>query len=380
MRKLFFYAAIAGVAFASCAKDNDGIVAPHENEKKVAIQFAMGNGIEVTTRGTGAVGDTLNGANEWASEKLHVFMFEKGTMNLAQDPNNDNNYFFNNAVITAPGNGSEGTAVYDGVTKYYPGNGNFDFFAYHADDAIDSAIEENDDAFTVDIKIDGTQDIMVAKAAMNAAEKAHYVANSNDPDCNRVYSAYSARRDAHPRFQFTHELSRLVFYAIDMAEEDFNKYDAEGQFVGIQIDSVKIFNTKTIGTMTVAATDASKLGVAWNESVSTLTLEERTASGEETSTMVPVKVDADTVRLGESMLIAPGTGDNVRELVVYYTERPNGVLIKNEYQVALNNNFEKGSQYNVFFKVYNNEEIKLHVELTAWKDGGDIEVDSEAEE
>ena len=80
------------------------------------------------------------------------------------------------------------------------------------------------------------------------------------------------------------------------------------------------------------------------------------------------------------MLIAPGTGDNVRKLVVYYTERPNGVLIKNEYQVALNNNFEKGSQYNVFFKVYNNEEIKLHVELTAWKDGGDIEVDSEAEE
>lgn len=382
---MFFYAAIASVALASCTKGNDDIVAPNENAEKQAIQFVMGNAVEVTTRGTGAVGDILSGTNEWAGEKLHVFMFEKGTMTLAQDPNNNNNHFFNNEEISAPANGTEGIAVYDHGTntKYYPGNGNFDFFAYHADDAITSAIIESDDAFTVAVKIDGTQDLMTAKAAMNAAEKEDYISSSNDPNCNRVYSAYSARREINPRFQFTHELSRLVFYAIDMAEEDFEKYNPEGKYVGIQIDSVKILNTKTIGTMTIAATDANKLGVVWNEATSTLTLEERAAAGLETSKMNPVKVNADTVRLGESMLIAPGNGGSVRELVVYYTQRPNGddnMIIKNEYQVALDNDFEKGTQYNVFFKVYNNEKIGLQVELTAWGKGEDIDIDSEAEE
>ena len=136
--------------------------------------------------------------------------------------------------------------------------------------------------------------------------------------------------------------------------------------------------------MTIAATDATKLGVAWNAATGSLTLEDRAAAGEETGVMAPVRFpeDRDTIRLGESMLIAPGN-EAKDSIVVYYTQRPNGDdtrIIKNKYQQALANNFEKGCQYNVFFKVYNNKPIVLTVELTAWKPGADIEVDSEDEE
>lgn len=384
MKKCFFYAAVASVALASCTKGND-VVAPEEQAEKQAIQFVMNNAVEITTRGTGAVGDIEGGSNEWAGEELRVFMFEKGTMNLATDPNSNYAYFFNNEAVYAPNGGNEGAASYVTETKYYPGHGNYDFFAYHADDAIAEGIKQNTDAFTVKIKIDGTQDIMTAKAGLSESDKANYLANADDDDFSRVYSAYSARRNVHPRFQFSHELSRLVFNVV--GEEDGVATYKNGKYTGIQIDSVKLINTKTTGTMTVAATDTKALGIAWNDVTGSLKLEGRNTAGQETTVMAPFQFiegyELHTpVRIGESMLIAPGQGV-ADSLVFYYTQRPNGddsKIIKNEYKYELENNFEKGKQYNVQFKVYNNQEIKLSIGLTAWEeDNNDILVDSEEE-
>ena len=49
-------------------------------------------------------------------------------------------------------------------------------------------------------------------------------------------------------------------------------------------------------------------------------------------------------------------------------------------EYTINILFEKGKQYNVQFKVYNNQEIKLSIGLTAWEeDNNDILGDSEEE-
>ena len=101
MKKMFFFAAVAGVAFASCTKDVDAPVNNVVNDEE-AIVFQLGNPLGVSvTRGQGAVGGTEAEGNAWNGETLHVYMFEEGTMNLAQNETTTASYF-ENAEVTAP--------------------------------------------------------------------------------------------------------------------------------------------------------------------------------------------------------------------------------------------------------------------------------------
>ena len=130
MKKMFFFAAVAGVAFASCTKD---VEAPVSNvaDDKDAIVFQLGNPLGVSvTRGQGAVGGTEAEGNAWNGETLRVFMFKKGLEKLtpAHNLTTDAPYFVNTPV-TAPTEGASGVAKQE-VVQYYPGSGEFDFFAY----------------------------------------------------------------------------------------------------------------------------------------------------------------------------------------------------------------------------------------------------------
>ena len=393
MKKMFFYAAMATAVFASCRKDNNDIVAPSENAEKQPIQFTMGNAIELTTRGTGAVGDTLNGANVWRCEKLNVFMFDKGTLNLTQDLTTNSPYF-DNLELTAGTEEECGTSnlvLGDyGDTKYYPGNGNFDFFAYHADDAVSGDYNVLENSYTVDVTINGTQDLMVAKAVMNAEDKERYLGNptTKDPNCDRVYSAYAARRDIQPRFQFEHLLTRLKFHIIG-ADEGVNDPS-----YGVFIDSIVIKNTLSKGEMVVAYTGEKPNNlITWGDERSDFWLTQKAVSlGEGADVAQPTEklesklspAKGDTVSLGESMLLCPSES---YELVVYYSQYPDENSVINDREVVSfypqtlslksGNSFEAGHQYNVYFKVYKAQRIEIQLELTAWETGEDVEVDSE---
>lgn len=381
MKKRFFYVALAAIAITSCSKNAD-IVNPSDNEDKQLIKFVMGSSIEVSTRGTGAVGGDDTSSNEWAGEKLNVFMFNKGTLDLTLDPTNKNTPFFDNTEITAPNGTGAATWGNYGNAKYYPGTGNYDFFAYHADDAVNGDLDEA--AYTLPFKINGTQDLMVAKALMNKADTTKYLGNTTtkDPDCSRIYSAYSARRDIHPRFQFEHLLTRLVFHVIG-AEEGVD--DAT---FGVEIDSVVIKNTRNEGKMKVAyvGNKPSQL-IEWENATDDFRLTQRAVAGNPVETLQSVKpIYNDTVSLGESMLLCPSDS---YQLIVYSSQYPDQHSIDNDLEVvsfyettlALDGgaSFEAGKQYNVFFKVYKAQEIKLELELTSWENAGDIPVDSEDE-
>ena len=242
MKKMFFYAAVACVAFASCQKDK-GLENPYEEENVTmeAIQFTMNSRFSVATRGTGAVGDTLNGQqNEWNGQKLNVYMFDKGTMTPAINLTaGDDVAYFANDTITAPNSNTSGEAEYVG-TKYYTSNGKYDFFAYHADSAVITTpkeVKEGDKvvSYAAPFTIDGTQDLMIAKAWLNSADSIAFAegckinyqtvkgnivfattaqADSFKTLSNKhVYSAYAARRGVQPRFAFKHYLTRLIFKA-----------------------------------------------------------------------------------------------------------------------------------------------------------------------
>ena len=388
MKKNFFYAAAAIVAFASCNKDTDVVIPNNggEIETMEAIAFQMNSGFEVTTRGAGAVGDAIGSANNvWNGEKLNVYMFDKDTLALAINPT-DGLPYFENAIVTAPKGASSGVAAYEGV-KYYASNGRYDFFAYHGDDAVTATPSlEGDSLLVVPFVINGTQDLMVAKAKMTAEE----LAAADSTTKARAYSAYTARRGYQPRFALGHELSRIVFHAIAM-EDGVASKTAEGTYTGLSINEVVIKNAMTEGTMVVAALNEDTLGVKFDAtSLADLTLVDRDSTNMDARTF---EAKGDTVRLGESLLVAPGV--TKYETAISFSQKKikqigttdAGVAIydttdvKNTYpaviKLADNKPFVAGTQYKVYVKVYDNKPIELTVALEGWKEGEDVDLDSE---
>lgn len=408
MKKSFFYVALAAVAFTSCSKRDDVAVNNNNStEDKQAIQFVMGSPIEITTRGTGAVGDVDGGENYWAGEKLNVFMFNRGSETLEITKNETTGMdYFNDAPIWAPAADAgvdAGKAEY-GDVQYYPGSGEYDFFAYRADDAavtdevgknvITMVPEDAPTAYTVEVNIDGTQDLMFAKAIMNQEDSTKLTPEA----MHRVYSSYAARRGIQPRFKFEHLLSRLVFN-VEAAEETAGRPNTipvdsiipDSLYRGVCIDSIKIMDVYNNGVMTVAYVGEKPQNiVTWNTDVEkqALSLKNRENAGESAFDLAPFQPMHNTpLRVGESILLPESES---YELMVYYSQYPSDETYDDDLKAkftyfkkiapANGLGFQKGTQYDVNIKVYGAQQIQLELELTPWAEGGDIPVDSEDEE
>ena len=155
MKKHLFIAFAAAGLLASCSSNDDDFNAPGGNQSGInenepaEILIGVGAQASVATRGTGSVGATHNsiGTNSWAKQIVNVFMFNRGSFQLAKDA--AGNDIYNNAVFMTPATGSTGVAhhldaaagtSFDYETEgykrsYYPMNGNFSFWAYRVDDA-----------------------------------------------------------------------------------------------------------------------------------------------------------------------------------------------------------------------------------------------------
>jgi len=236
---MFATVAIAAL-FASCSSSDD-FVAPKAaaedvstEEGLVPIQIGVAQNFDVSaTRGTGTVGAVggADGDSHWNGQLINVFMFNKGTLDLAteKDGTGADVPLFDNQLMITPGTGNaipgstapthSGQAmIWDldasstserGVIKYYPQMGNFDFFGYHGDDAITTKPTKNTagDAFEVPFKINGSQDLMSTKAIQSTTTWP----NGDDDNKTRFFSAYSGRRGIHPNLAFDHLLTRLQF-------------------------------------------------------------------------------------------------------------------------------------------------------------------------
>ncbi|MBO5921178.1 MAG: fimbrillin family protein [Bacteroidaceae bacterium] len=385
MKKMLYVAAtLFAAGFVSCSENsNDNLQGNNFNsEERVPILFTVGNGrVDITTRGTGAVG--TGETSFWRGENLNVYMFNKGTLDIAKDQ--DQLDIFNNEVVLAPEVASatnSGSVKYVG-DKYYPTSGDYDFFAYHADDAIveGNTPELNDDEtmYVVPVTIDGTQDLMIAKAIPTAEDTVKLQQNVDESEYElsyaRAYSAYSARKDVQPNFIFQHLLSRLVFKIKPNSKKD----------LAVSIEEVRIKNVNTTADFVVAwkgKTPDSLLLKARN--VNDVVLMEKNPDIDEAHPLLPFTPqsprwneeddEAYIDQLGESMLLMPQD-----EYQLYILMEENG--IRNHYEATIRppkgGKFEAGYEYNVTFVVYGLEKIELNVALEPWKLGDDIIADSD---
>ena len=238
MKKYFIFAAIAAAGlFASCSSSDD-VVANEGNQIEgdgpVAIKIGVNKqvGVGVDTRGTGTVGGVADGTNAaagvdnvWAGQKINVYMFKKGTLDLATEKVADQDVaLYDGAEMITPGSAANkipnmdnptdfGEAmITDGTIKYWPLNISCDFFGYRADGAFSAAgavapvKNQAGDAYIGTFVIDGTQDLMATKAAPTNADQ-----SKTGYDANKIYSAAMARKDIHPNLTFDHLLTRLAF-------------------------------------------------------------------------------------------------------------------------------------------------------------------------
>ena len=376
MKKIFYVAAaFLAAGFVSCSQ-NDGNDVQGPASDLVPIHFNVGNGrvnIEQkapATRGTGAVGDVAGDNNIWRGEELNVYMFEKGTLALAKDLTGDGSDLFNNAVILAPTADAASATAEISTQKYYPMQGQFDFFAYHADNAAKGDVVVADDVYTLPVAIDGSQDLMVAKAALTDAQQAMLPAAKAD----NYYSAYSARQGVNPNFLFKHILTRITFEvkAATANEED------------VVIEAIEIEDANTTAEMVIAWVDEPAANLVNQDAPASVFLKEKVAdvdgAAQELQALTPVNPTLDFARVGESLMLMPQAS---YQMMIHMTQNIDGVDRNVSYPYTLEaaalglDAFEAGKQYNVKFTVYGLSEIVLELELEAWEEGGDIEVDDD---
>lgn len=382
---------------ASCSSDDD-LSTGGKNDLQ---QIKIGMGVQATvgaTRGTGTVGGVGADNNKWAGQAINIYMFKKGTLDVAKFDGVD---IYNNAAFYAPTTASTGLATAaDHSVKYYPTQSSFDFWGYRLDDAIQGkpAVSEDSTMQEVGFTLDGSQDIMVGKATPTENDLKECA------DETKIYSAYAARKDVQPDIVFKHLLSRLVF-----SVTGGNK-DACNDTYGVKVTGITV-KSKYKGKLIVAYTPDAEVTneLVPTEDVKDLELmQHNDADTQGNNNLIPLvakgpewDVDADKAKktnIGEAILAVPADNyeltielsQKVKIQEAYSEPNPEGGEPINhpaEYDfknfsytdvIQLTKDvFKAGYSYNVNITVYGLSEIKINTTLTPWEDGGNINMNPE---
>lgn len=383
---------------ASCSSDDD-LSTGGKNDLQ---QIKIGMGVQTTvgaTKGTGSVGSVGAENNKWAGQTINIYMFYKGTLDLAKW--DDGIAIYDNAKFNAPTAASTGLATAaDHSVKYYPTQSSFDFWGYRLDDAIqgEPAVSEDGTKQEVGFELNGSQDIMVGKATPDEEDLAKCA------DETKIYSAYAARRGVQPDIVFKHLLSRLVF-----SITGGNK-DACDDESGVKVTAIKV-KSKYTGKLIVAYTPDAEVTneLVPTEDVKDLVLMQRATddtNGNNKLIALEAKnpewdTEADKAKktnIGEAILAVPADNyeltielsQKVKIQEAYSEPNPEGGEPINhpaEYDfknfsytdvIKLTDDvFKAGYSYNVNITVFGLSEIKINTTLTPWEDGGNIDMNPE---
>lgn len=416
MKKMFFFALAAAGMLTACSNDDTLGGNGEQNVSEQQIRLGVASS-KVQTRGTGTVGGMTDAENVWAGQTLWVYMLQKGSMDLAYykapavgTTAAAETEVFNNKKFNAPNaadNTKSGLATTaDGTIAYYPVSGNYDFWGYRVDDAVagdpvvklvnDAGDEVAADQATkrvVDIKIDGSQDIMAGKAAPSTDEVAK-LGNYAD----NFYSAYAARKGVQPNITFNHLLTRFTF-EVRAGSKATAGLPAGGNTDAVKVTGVSV-DSKTTGTLTVAYTGETKAAadlLTFTGDASALTLKQRDAALADNNAplvaLEPVSLtwtdDAatigDVIKVGEALLVAPGQTEYPLTIAlsqdVLQKVGETKVTMPLEQKATIKMDgvkaFEPGKSYKVTITVYGLEDIRVTATLVPWADGGSIDIDDD---
>lgn len=417
MKKIFFFALAAAGMLTACSNEDTLGGNGEQNVSEQQIRLGVASS-KVQTRGTGTVGGMTDAENVWAGQTLWVYMLQKGSMDLAYYKSPAvgttaaaETEVFNNKKFKAPNtadNTKSGLATTaDGTIAYYPVSDNYDFWGYRVDDAAvggDPVVKTVDDTGAeveanvatkrvVDIKIDGSQDIMAGKAVPSADEVTKLGGYADN-----FYSAYAARKGVQPNITFNHLLTRFTF-EVRAGSKATAGLPAGGNTEAVKVTGVSV-NSKTTGTLTVAYTGATKEAadlLTFTGDASPLKLQQRSATAVDNNdplvALEPVSLTwtdenaamGDVLKIGEALLVAPGETEYPltialsQDVLQKVGEAKVTMPLEQKATIKMDGakKFEPGKSYKVTITVYGLEDIRVTATLVSWADGGSIDIDDD---
>lgn len=417
MKKMFFFALAAAGMLTACSNEDTLGGNGEQNVSEQQIRLGVASS-KVQTRGTGTVGGMTDTENVWAGQTLWVYMLQKGSMDLAYYKSPAvgttaaaETEVFNNKKFKAPNtadNTKSGLATTaDGTIAYYPVSDNYDFWGYRVDDAAvggDPVVKTVDDTGAeveanvatkrvVDIKIDGSQDIMAGKAVPSADEVTKLGGYAEN-----FYSAYAARKGVQPNITFNHLLTRFTF-EVRAGSKATAGLPAGGNTEAVKVTGVSV-NSKTTGTLTVAYTGATKEAadlLTFTGDASPLKLQQRSATAVDNNdplvALEPVSLTwtdenaamGDVLKIGEALLVAPGETEYPltitlsQDVLQKVGEAKVTMPLEQKATIKMDGakKFEPGKSYKVTITVYGLEDIRVTATLVPWADGGSIDIDDD---
>ena len=263
---------------------------------------------------------------------------------------------------------------------FHDNNQPYDLFAYYLDGAYtpDANITKSSGGISMEITINGYNDIMSAKAAVTEEQLSS--GNFSEKDKQSIidmsFSNITAAWNIQPVFRFKHHMSRFVFYLYPAREDVGNVF----------IESISV-KSKTRGVFTVASSAVGNMGVDFSQEQEKVEFKLREADN---SPLVkdryhPITEGVDFskplyqrpyTQVGDALLLPPGETEYVFDIV--FKQEKNGMVIYNPSSMTLTNSagpYEPGNQYNVKLAVYGVMEIIPEVTVTPWVFGGSITID-----
>ena len=425
MKKYYIAAALCLLALGACKKNAGDSTDPEETLEPAPVTLCSQQPLDVIqTKGMGI----LDG---WKDDmQLYVYAIAREGENSAST--SQARLDFNSILIPnwpvyeRKADPVEGTdrypiLVYRDDTSdpkepfYYDENRRYEFFGYFVDDACGEGTPQpqvvDNEKITLDVKIDGSQDLLLAMAHKGMDNE---TPGGESINANRMYSAYAARKGITPNLRFMHQLSRFNIYVSSgdngNGQEDLARKLTISRFLVQSNDE---------GTLVIAhANHADFLDPEYDAEtqgayIPHLDITDKPLSGEGAQPFLYIRDDQQQpvgpehkVRLIEeeadlttakklgSVMVMPGKQKYALQLGLEQDGYNMGSGTAQETILTYNIDFSKliplegaepdteaqpGHQYNVELVIYGLQEVMITVSMSNWEPSGSFHIDPDAE-
>lgn len=380
MKKYFIFAAAAALMVAACQKSQteSPVIDPDENlPEGTKVPILFGSNVKSTATKTKSYGslDALEGRT------LVVYGIERNKR--YSDLLNFESGILIDGVSATLGTGTDSLEVKNpetGEYYFYSNSKFYDFFGYYIDDmsAEPDVVEESGalGQITIPIAIDGSQDVLVAKA-----ERKDTTVNNIWVSKSRQFSAYTARKDINPNLHFEHQLARLKFKITNGNEPGSSRVISLSKFGVISPTEATLYvaSNDTTGTAAWATFhenfNAYLDTTGYEASKDTLFLKARNATTLESEAIASYTIPAagESEAFGESIMVLPGLAEY--PLVFYvtqddYSSTATTPILQTE-TIAIPGGAKAGVSYTINLTIYGLEKIVITVDLEEWDEYDD---------
>lgn len=378
----------------------------------------------VSVKGSGPVGGigSEDDPNIWRDEEVRIYAVNRDYM--PHDLSLSSDAPLGDGIVVSPAaDDTLGRILMKyagGAPIYYPRSGRYNFFGLYTDDAsgVETGIYDSGyNAYYVNFVIDGTQDLMIAKAV--SADSDGLIENVPIEDELYMFSAISSRMGYFPFLKFEHMLTRLRFfitngqntksahevYVKDIEVKSYNKGRLyfitpddmlPGNIVwsGDEPVSMVLKERHEDGSMNLLTSRENSHGIL----VSSYPTKADLIQGVENEGLIWNEVKdellgfyhldednlSEDVLIGNSLLVAPGMGEYEMDITFrqYFDSKENaipssiGEFTFEDVKIRTGNgdSFLPGYSYDILISVNDLKEIEIGVSVSEW--GNDvIEVD-----